>query len=117
VEPVAGGYRIVSPCCSRNIDQAVGLIDIARIEWEAGVEALQPEPWMPAVADADASRPPRPADRLPQRGYPAGVLAIILYRSKVMKVMISKNAAGALTACVAKNDLEESIVAMEKPEM
>jgi hypothetical protein len=40
VEPVAGGYRIVSPCCSRNIDQAGGLIDIARIEWEAGVWKL-----------------------------------------------------------------------------
>ncbi len=40
VQAVAGGYRIVSPCCSRNIDQAGGLIDIARIEWEAGVWTL-----------------------------------------------------------------------------
>jgi nitrogen fixation protein NifT len=34
-----------------------------------------------------------------------------------MKVMIRKNSAGALTAYVAKKDLEESIVSMEKPEM
>jgi nitrogen fixation protein NifT len=34
-----------------------------------------------------------------------------------MKVMIRKNAAGALTAYVAKKDLEEAIVSMEKPEM
>jgi hypothetical protein len=35
VEPqvigIAGGYRIESPCCSRNIDPAGGLIDIARL--------------------------------------------------------------------------------------
>ena len=40
VQAVAGGYRIVSPCCSRNIDRSGGLIDIARIEWEAGVWTL-----------------------------------------------------------------------------
>jgi Protein of unknown function (DUF3024) len=40
VQAVPGGYRIVSPCCSRNIDQDGGLIDIARIEWEAGVWRL-----------------------------------------------------------------------------
>ncbi|RZI42966.1 putative nitrogen fixation protein NifT [Herbaspirillum sp. HC18] len=34
-----------------------------------------------------------------------------------MKVMIRKNAAGALSAYVAKKDLEEPIVSMEKPEM
>lgn len=34
-----------------------------------------------------------------------------------MKVMIRKNAGGALTAYIAKKDLEESIVEMEKPEM
>jgi nitrogen fixation protein NifT len=34
-----------------------------------------------------------------------------------MKVMIRKNSAGALTAYVAKKDLEEPIVSMEKPEM
>lgn len=34
-----------------------------------------------------------------------------------MKVMIRKNSAGALTAYVAKKDLEEAIVSMEKPEM
>lgn len=31
-----------------------------------------------------------------------------------MKVMIRKNASGALSAYVAKKDLEESIVSMEK---
>ena len=40
VQAVPGGYRIVSPCCSRNIDQDGGLIDIARIEWAAGVWTL-----------------------------------------------------------------------------
>ena len=40
VAPATDGYRITSPCCSRNIDQAGGLIDIARIEWEAGVWTL-----------------------------------------------------------------------------
>ena len=34
-----------------------------------------------------------------------------------MKVMIRKDAGGALTAYIAKKDLEEAIVAMEKPEM
>lgn len=34
-----------------------------------------------------------------------------------MKVMIRKNAAGALSAYVAKKDLEEAIVSMERPEM
>ena len=40
MQAVPGGYRIVSPCCSRNIDLNGGLIDIARIEWEAGVWRL-----------------------------------------------------------------------------
>ena len=34
-----------------------------------------------------------------------------------MKVMIRKNSAGELSAYVAKKDLEEPIVAMDKPEM
>lgn len=34
-----------------------------------------------------------------------------------MKVMIRKDAAGVLSAYVAKKDLEEPIVSMEKPEM
>lgn len=34
-----------------------------------------------------------------------------------MKVMIRKNPDGQLSAYVAKKDLEEPIVAMEKPEM
>lgn len=34
-----------------------------------------------------------------------------------MKVMIRKSATGAMTAYVAKKDLEEAIVEMEKPEM
>ena len=28
-----GGYRIESPCCSRNVDQSGGTIDIARLEY------------------------------------------------------------------------------------
>ena len=34
-----------------------------------------------------------------------------------MKVMIRKNQAGVLSAYVAKKDLEETIVSVEKPEM
>ena len=34
-----------------------------------------------------------------------------------MKVMIRRNAAGELSAYVAKKDLEEPVVSMEKPEM
>jgi len=34
-----------------------------------------------------------------------------------MKVMIRKNSEGQLSAYVAKKDLEEPIVAMDKPEM
>ncbi len=34
-----------------------------------------------------------------------------------MKVMIRKDSSGALTAYIAKKDLEEAIVEMEKPEM
>ncbi len=34
-----------------------------------------------------------------------------------MKVMIRKNADGVMSAYVAKKDLEEPIVAMERPEM
>ena len=36
VLPVAGGYRVVSPCCSRNVDAEGGEIDIAWIEYQAG---------------------------------------------------------------------------------
>ena len=28
-----GGYRIQSPCCSRNVDQSGGVIDIAQLEY------------------------------------------------------------------------------------
>ncbi|MCX7175780.1 MAG: DUF3024 domain-containing protein [Proteobacteria bacterium] len=35
VEVEAGGFRIVSPCCSRNVDPEGGSIDIARIEYDA----------------------------------------------------------------------------------
>lgn len=34
-----------------------------------------------------------------------------------MKIMIRKNAAGALSAYVPKKDLEEPIASMEKPDM
>lgn len=35
VRGIAGGYEIVSACCSRNIDPAGGVIDIARLEFLA----------------------------------------------------------------------------------
>jgi hypothetical protein len=34
-----GGYRIQSPCCSRNIDKSGGVIDIARLEYMAESQA------------------------------------------------------------------------------
>ena len=34
-----------------------------------------------------------------------------------MKVMIRRDSSGTLTAYIARKDLEEAIVAMEKPEM
>jgi hypothetical protein len=33
VQPIPGGYLVVSPCCSRNIDSSGGIIDIARIAY------------------------------------------------------------------------------------
>lgn len=36
VLPVAGGYEIKAPCCSRNIDPDGGEIDIARLTFDAG---------------------------------------------------------------------------------
>ncbi|MBI5460673.1 MAG: hypothetical protein HY941_00620 [Gammaproteobacteria bacterium] len=33
VRKAADGYRIESPCCSRNVDQSGGVIDIARLEY------------------------------------------------------------------------------------
>ena len=33
---VACGYRIVSPCCSRNVDADGGEIDVARLHWDDG---------------------------------------------------------------------------------
>jgi hypothetical protein len=35
VAMVAGGYRIVSPCCSRNVDPDGGEIDVALLAWDA----------------------------------------------------------------------------------
>jgi hypothetical protein len=37
VHPAERGYRIESPCCSRNIDEDGGTIDIARIEYVAEI--------------------------------------------------------------------------------
>lgn len=33
VRPAEDGYWIQSPCCSRNIDESGGVIDIARLEY------------------------------------------------------------------------------------
>jgi hypothetical protein len=35
VDTCENGYRIQSPCCSRNIDAAGGIIDIAWLEYDA----------------------------------------------------------------------------------
>ncbi|MBD5803351.1 hypothetical protein AZOA_27870 [Azoarcus sp. Aa7] len=35
VEACDDGYRVVSPCCSRNVDESGGDIDIARLAWDA----------------------------------------------------------------------------------
>lgn len=41
VRPAERGYRIESPCCSRNIDENGGTIDIARIEFVAAERCWQ----------------------------------------------------------------------------
>ena len=41
VRPTERGYRIESPCCSRNIDGDGGVIDIARIVFAAGPRSWQ----------------------------------------------------------------------------
>ena len=41
VEPATSGYRIVSPCCSRTIDQSGGIIDIARLEYDESLALWQ----------------------------------------------------------------------------
>jgi hypothetical protein len=33
VYPIHNGYRVESPCCSRNIDKEGGVIDIAQLEY------------------------------------------------------------------------------------
>jgi hypothetical protein len=33
VYPMRNGYRVESPCCSRNIDKEGGVIDIAQLEY------------------------------------------------------------------------------------
>jgi hypothetical protein len=38
VAVVAGGYRIESPCCSRNIDPDGGVIDVALILYEVDAD-------------------------------------------------------------------------------
>jgi hypothetical protein len=40
VHMVDGGYRIESPCCSRNIDPDGGIVDVALLQYEAGAT-----PW------------------------------------------------------------------------
>ncbi|MEA1651203.1 hypothetical protein UAJ10_19520 [Nitrospirillum sp. BR 11164] len=36
VLPAADGYRVESPCCSRNVDASGGVIDVALIECRQG---------------------------------------------------------------------------------
>jgi len=35
VDCIESGYRIQSPCCSRKIDATGGIIDVARLEYDA----------------------------------------------------------------------------------
>ena len=39
VDTCENGYRIQSPCCSRNIDAAGGIIDSAWLEYDAPLDA------------------------------------------------------------------------------
>jgi hypothetical protein len=41
VAAVAGGYRIESPCCSRNIDPDGGIVDVALLIYDGIHEAWQ----------------------------------------------------------------------------
>jgi DUF3024 family protein len=38
---VAGGYKVESPCCSRNIDPDGGIVDVALLLYEADTGAWQ----------------------------------------------------------------------------
>ncbi|MEA1675932.1 hypothetical protein [Nitrospirillum sp. BR 11163] len=40
VVPVQGGYRVESPCCSRNVDRDGGIIDVALIRFSQGAWRL-----------------------------------------------------------------------------
>ena len=39
VQADEAGYRIQSPCCSRNVDKTGGVVDIARLEYVADSRA------------------------------------------------------------------------------
>ncbi len=39
VAPVTGGYRIESPCCSRNIDPEGGVVDVALLLYDPDASA------------------------------------------------------------------------------
>jgi hypothetical protein len=41
VKAVAGGYRIESPCCSRNVDPHGGVIDVALLQHDADSASWQ----------------------------------------------------------------------------
>jgi hypothetical protein len=41
VTMVAGGYRIESPCCSRNVDPDGGVVDVALFLYDTGRAAWQ----------------------------------------------------------------------------
>jgi len=36
VSPVTDGYRIESPCCSRNVDPTGGVVDVALLQYAPG---------------------------------------------------------------------------------
>lgn len=49
VQAIAGGYVVVSPCCSRKVDPDGGLIDIARME------CLRNGQWLMYAKDHDVN--------------------------------------------------------------
>lgn len=51
VQACERGYRIVSPCCSRNIDADGGMIDIALIDYDDAAQR-----WKLYSKDHDANR-------------------------------------------------------------
>jgi hypothetical protein len=68
VEGIDGGYRIESPCCSRNIDRTGGVIDVAlmlhdvdRLRWQLFRKDHETGSWL---LDGDHKRLVEALERL-----------------------------------------------------